>query len=215
MGGITNGSMYDEDWGLGSNLASEPSGYEITQSGVNGAMSYLTADIGYDVLRGRDHKVGLFVGYNRFQTSLNTQGCEQLVSPGSGVCSPTIPNGTNVISENDTWHSLRVGTAAEVEILDRLKLGVDLAYLPYVFVESLDEHKVRSLNFPSTGTGNGVQAEILLSYRVTDSFNVGIGGRYWAMWTTNAWLKDYSSYVTLDTQRYGVFLQASYSFSTP
>ena len=204
VGGITNGSMYDEDWGLGSNLASEPSGYEITQSGVNGAMSYLTADIGYDVLRGRDHKVGTCA-----------QGCEQLVSPGSGVCSPTIPNGTNVISENDTWHSLRVGTAAEVEILDRLKLGVDLAYLPYVFVESLDEHKVRSLNFPSTGTGNGVQAEILLSYRVTDSFNVGIGGRYWAMWTTNAWLKDYSSYVTLDTQRYGVFLQASYSFSTP
>jgi opacity protein-like surface antigen len=215
LGGITNGTMYDEDWALPSALAGEPSGYEITQSSVNGSMSYLTADIGYDVLRGRDHKVGLFVGYNRFQTVLNTQGCEQLVSPGSGICFPTIPNSTNAITETDTWHSLRVGAAAEVEVLDRLKLGVDLAYLPYVRVENLDQHKLRSLNFPANGTGNGVQAEILLSYRVTDSFNVGIGGRYWAMWTTNAWLTDYSSFVSLDTQRYGVFLQASYSFNTP
>lgn len=215
LGGITNGSMYDEDWALPSSLASEPSGYEITQSGVNGTMNYLTADIGYDILRGRDHKVGLFIGYNRFQTVLNTQGCEQLVSPGSGVCYPTIPNSTNAITETDTWHSLRVGTSAEVEILDRLKLGVDLAYLPYVYVENLDQHKLRSIDFPGNGTGNGVQAEILLSYAVTDSFNVGIGGRYWAMWTANAWLADSSSYVTLDTQRYGMFLQASYKFGTP
>jgi len=215
LGGIANGAMYDEDWALPSSLASEPSGYEITQSGVNGSMNYLTLDVGYDVLRGRDHKVGLFVGYNRYQTVLNTQGCEQLVSPGSGVCYPTIPNSTNAITETDTWHSLRVGAAADVELLDRLKLGVDLAYLPYVLVESLDQHKLRSLNFPTNGTGNGVQAEIVLSYAVTDAFNIGIGGRYWSMWTANAWLNDYSSYVTLDTQRYGVFLQGSYKFSTP
>jgi opacity protein-like surface antigen len=216
LGGIANGSMYDEDWSLPSSLASEPSSYEITQSGVNGAMNYLTLDVGYDVLRGRDHKVGLFVGYNRYQTILNTLGCEQLVSPGSGVCYPTIPNSTNAITETDTWHSLRVGAAAEVELLDRLKLGVDLAYLPYVFVESLDEHKLRSLNFPAHGTGNGVQAEIVLSYAVTDAFNIGIGGRYWSMWTANAWqTTDSSNYLTLETQRYGVFLQGSYKFSTP
>lgn len=214
LGGIVNGTMYDEDWALPNALAPQPSGYEITQSDVNGAMHYLTLDVGYDVLRGRDHKVGLFVGYNRYYTVLNTLGCEQLVSPGSGVCYPPIA-GANAITETDTWNSLRVGVAADVELVHRLKLGVDLAYLPYVHVQSLDEHKLRSLNFPSSGTGNGVQAEIVLSYALTDAFNVGVGGRYWSMWTANAWLTDSSSYVMLDTQRYGVFVQGSYKFGRP
>lgn len=214
-GGIANGTMYDEDWGLSNTLASEPTGYEITQSGVNGSLSYFTADVGYNVLRGRDHKVGLFVGYNQFHTILNTQGCEQLVSPGSGVCFPTIGNATNAISETDTWRSLRVGASAEVEVLERLTLGVDLAYLPYVRAEGLDEHRLRSLAFPVNGTGNGVQGEIVLSYQVTDAFSFGVGGRYWAMWTANAYMTDASSYFTLDTQRYGVFLQGSYKFSKP
>ncbi|MBS0547297.1 MAG: outer membrane beta-barrel protein [Proteobacteria bacterium] len=215
LGGIVNGTMYDEDWALPNTLAAEPSGYEITQSDVNGTMNYLTVDVGYDVLRGRDHKVGLFVGYNRYHTVLNTLGCAQLVSPGSGVCYPTIANNVNAITETDTWNSLRLGVAADVELAKRLKLGIDLAYLPYVHVESLDEHKLRSLNFPTNGTGNGVQAEILLSYALTDAFNVGVGGRYWSMWTANGYLTDSSSYVMLETQRYGVFVQGSYRFGTP
>ena len=31
-----------------------------------------------------------------------------------------------------------------------------------------------------------MQLEAIVSYYLTDYFNVGVGGRYWAMWTTSA-----------------------------
>lgn len=213
-GGITHGTMYDEDWGLGNDLASVPTGYEITRSGINGSFNYFTADIGYNVLRGRDHKVGLFVGYNRYQYVLNTLGCEQMVAPSSGVCSPAFGGDNNLISEMDTWHSLRVGASAEVELWKRVKMGADIAYLPYTYVQGLDIHRARSLNFPVSGTGNGVQAEIMLAYRATEAFSIGLGGRYWAMWTTDARQTDLpTNIMSLSTDRYGVMVQASYKFN--
>lgn len=213
-GGISHGTMYDEDWGLPEELAAEPTGYEITQSGINGSFNYFTADIGYNVLRGPDHKVGLFVGYNRYQVVMNTLGCDQMVAPGSGVCYPNIPSNQNLISEIDTWQSLRVGASAEVQLSDRFKVGADIAYLPYVHVDGLDIHRARNLYFPVSGTGNGVQAELMLSYRVFDAFSIGIGGRYWAMWTTTAQQVDApTNAMTLSTDRYGVIVQASYKFN--
>jgi hypothetical protein len=38
---------------------------------------------------------------------------------------------------------------------------------------------------PEDGEGIGVQLEATLSYAVTDAFSLGIGGRYWSVWTTN------------------------------
>ena len=35
------------------------------------------------------------------------------------------------------------------------------------------------------GHGIGVQTQAVLSYDVTDRLSVGIGGRYWAMWSTS------------------------------
>ncbi|MBS0221900.1 MAG: porin family protein [Proteobacteria bacterium] len=217
-GGITAGTMYDEDWGLAKKLSSAPTGYEITQSGINGSFTYLTADVGYNVLRGPDHKVGFFIGYNRYQTVMNTQGCTQLVYPTSGVCVPTIPDSVNAISEIDTWHSLRLGVSTQARLWDRFRIDVDLAYLPYVYVDALDIHRVREtpLSFPAKGTGNGVQGELIFSYQATDAFSIGVGGRYWSMWTNNAYLSDGgNSFFTLNTDRYGVFLQLAYRFKTP
>lgn len=216
-GGIAAGTMYDEDWGLAKSQSFVPTGYEITQSGISGSFNYLTADIGYNVLRSPDHKIGLFIGYNRYQTVMNTQGCTQLVNPASGVCAPTIPNSVNGISEIDTWHSLRLGVSAQARLWDRFKVDVDLAYLPYVYVDALDIHRLREppVSFPVSGTGNGVQGELILSYQATDAFSIGVGGRYWSMWTNNAYLTDSSSFFTLSTDRYGVFLQLAYSFKTP
>ncbi len=213
-GGISNGTMYDEDWGLSNQLALEPTGYEITQSGVNGSFNYFTFDVGYNVMRGADHKVGLFIGYNRYQAVMNTLGCQQLVAPDSGVCSPNISSDVNGISEIDTWHSLRLGVATDLIAWKRVKIATDIAYLPYVYVDGLDIHRLRNLYFPVTGTGQGVQAEILLSYSITQALSVGLGARYWAMWTTNAsQTTDPGNFLTLSTDRYGVLVQAAYKFN--
>jgi opacity protein-like surface antigen len=215
-GAITGGQMYDEDWGLPSSLASVPTGYEITQADIVGSLAYLTGDIGYSLMRGRDHKVGVFVGYNMYQATMNTMGCNQLVAPSSGVCSPASPPTQNLVSQIDTWQSIRLGVSAEARLFERFKLGGDFAFLPYVNYTGLDIHSARGLYFPWSGSGNGVQAELIATYDVTDAFSIGVGGRYWAMWTNVAAQADLPTNVmNVSMDRYGVFLQASYKFSAP
>ncbi|MBX9942443.1 MAG: outer membrane beta-barrel protein [Reyranella sp.] len=215
-GGLSNGKMYDEDWGLSAALSSAPTAYEVTQSNVNGTLHYLTGDIGYSVTRARDHKVGLFVGYNLYKTTMNAMGCVQLVNPASGVCAPPAPATETAISQFDTWQSVRVGVAAETRVWDRLKIGADVAYLPYVAYTGLDIHRSRNppVYFPVSGTGQGVQAEFILSYQTSDAFSIGVGGRYWGMWTNVAAQSDSpSNLFSVETARYGMFVQASYRFN--
>ena len=212
-GALTGGQMYDEDWGHASE--SVPIGYEITQSDVVGSLHYLTGDIGYNLMRDRDYKLGVFVGYNMYQATMNAMGCNQLVQPASGVCSPAFAPTTNGITQIDKWQSLRVGVSAEARLWERFKLGGDFAILPYVNYNGLDIHRARTppVYFPVAGTGNGVQVELIASYDVTEAFSVGVGGRYWAMWTNVAAQTDAPSNVfSATTDRYGVFLQASYKF---
>ena len=51
------------------------------------------------------------------------------------------------------------------------------------------------------GQGIGVQTQAVLSYDVTDRLSVGVGGRYWAMWSTSA-------------QRQGIVIGAAVAEST-
>ena len=58
-----------------------------------------------------------------------------------------------------------------------------------------------------------MQLESILSYMITDQFSVGVGGRYWAMWTTKA-INDFAGVEVqteaAKTDRYGVFVQLDY-----
>jgi hypothetical protein len=85
-----------------------------------------------------------------------------------------------------TWQALRVGLSGQVSLTDRLKLTADAAYLPYVTFNWLDDHLERNLQDQMSGQGIGVQTQAVLSYDVTDRLSVGVGGRYWAMWSTTA-----------------------------
>lgn len=214
-GGLSRGKMYDEDWGLNSELGAVPTGFEVTESDLNGTLHYITGDVGYNVMRGRDHKVGVFVGYNRYETAMNAMGCNQLVATSSGVCSqPPIPPTTNGISQIDAWQSVRLGVSAEAKVWDRLKIAGDFAWLPYVKYDGLDIHRVRNIYFPISGTGQGVQAEMILTYMATEKFGIGVGARYWSMWSYYAAQTDVPSNIfEVETNRYGVFLQASYKFT--
>jgi len=72
----------------------------------------------------------------------------------------------------------------DMAIAPRLTLAGEAAYLPYVKFTGTDDHVLRSLLSPEDGEGTGVQLEAMLSYAVTDKLSLGIGGRYWSMWTT-------------------------------
>ena len=51
--------------------------------------------------------------------------------------------------------------------------------------EGTDDHVLRQLLSPEDGQGIGVQLEAMLTYAITDALSVGVGGRYWSMWTTS------------------------------
>jgi outer membrane protease len=220
-GSIASGHQNDEDWfAFGgvvpySNTLADP---------VKGGITYGTIDAGYDFFRDPWNKLGVFIGYNYYKEDKGAFGCTQIANPFSD-CIPAVPSTVLGITENDKWQSLRLGVAGEIMVAPGLKLSGDVAYLPYVKFNGLDIHwqrtDVPNQLSPETGNGRGVQLEGILSYYITPNFNVGVGGRYWAMWTNDdAFTNDFSTpcpCLTLPskTQRAGMFLQASYKFGQP
>jgi opacity protein-like surface antigen/outer membrane protease len=214
VGSLLSDHQNDEDWVLFSGTVP----YSNTLAApVEGDIDYATLDLGYDYFRGAGYKLGAFVGYNYYKENKSAYGCTQIANPFSD-CAPSIPSSVLGITENDTWQSLRVGINGNIMITDRFNLGTDAAYLPYVVFNGTDDHLLRALTWQESGTGRGLQLESILSYLITDQFSVGVGGRYWAMWTQNGqytlvtdcgggcptWPAEFK------TQRYGVFVQLDY-----
>lgn len=227
LGSITSGRFHDEDWGIPFGALTV--GYTNTLSDpVRAPVAYATADIGYDALRGPGYKAGPFVGYNYFREVLDSYGCLQIANPASGLCSPPSPPNSLGITQTAKWQSLRIGYAGETMVTERLKLSGDVAYLPYVRFDGRDDHwarENRTFFDQRARRGQGVQTELLLSYLVTQNFSLGVGGRYWAMWTQQgefACTGCEAPGVTSppnpsknSMERYGAFFQAAYRFDQP
>jgi len=186
---------------------------------IDGGIAYAVADLGYDIIRTRDSKLGAFAGYFYFNQLMNRYNCVQIANP-KGSCEPPDlpPTPPNVVrfDELDTWQALRIGLSGESMLTDRVKLSVDAAYLPHVTFSGLDHHFPISRNIASSDGGRGAQVEALLSYYLTERFAVGVGGRYWTMWTTNGHgvvQADASPrFYRATVEQAGAFVQASYAF---
>ena len=175
IGSILNGQLNDEDWAIFGFTVP----YSNTTSSVKGEIAYATVDLGYDFFRGAGYKLGAFVGYNYFKENKSAYGCTQIANQMSD-CVPSIGSSVLGITENDTWNSLRVGVGGDIMVTNCVKLGADVAYLPYVQFNGTDDHVLRSLIFQELGTGTGLQLEGILSFLFTEQFSVGLGARYWS-----------------------------------
>jgi hypothetical protein len=197
---------------------------------ITGNTRYGTIDVGYAWLKGPAFKSGVFVGYNYFHEKMNTFGCVELAGPLT--CIPPRPTSVLNITESDSWSSLRIGAGGEI-LFGPVRLSAEAAYLPYVRFEGEDNHFVPDIGapldavFPSWGHGRGVQFEALVSYDIMPNLSIGVGGRYWAMWTTSemnqtfcAPLEGKSCPATPTppqhfkdvTEQAGLLVQASYKF---
>ncbi len=188
-GGVTsNGHMNDED-NVGTLGLPLLVAYSNTLSpAVSGRIGYGAIDGGFDFLRGPEYKVGVFAGYFVLNQAMNAFGCTAIAS---AICTPNpVPtSGSPVITENDKWDAVRIGVAAETMLTNQVKISGDAAYLPRVHFNGVDQHFIGNTGalaeiFPASGKGNGVQLETLVSYYLTPQWSVGVGGRYWGMWTT-------------------------------
>lgn len=100
---LTKGSLQDEDFPP----ALTP--YSSTNSTLqNQSLAYIDTDIGGAILRGRDFRLDGFVGYHYMHWRLKAFGCTQTAG-NTSVCTPSIPDSTAVIVEDDTWQGVRVG----------------------------------------------------------------------------------------------------------
>jgi hypothetical protein len=221
-GAFTNGHLNDEDFPPGIFPYSS-----TTSDEKNGYLRYFSLDAGADFLRTPIFRVGAFVGYHFLNEQVSAYGCGQMAT-NTDVCTFLIPSYVLVITQQNNWNSLRVGVNGEVKLSDRLKFGVDAAWLPYVSLNGTDAHWLRigtqpgafTGAIPEDGHGTGFQLEASLSYAVNQVLDVGVGARYWHMQTNGfthfenrivpgpGILPGTPQPVDWKTDHYGVFLQA-------
>ena len=164
-------------------------------------------------------RLGAFVGYHHWRERLNTYGCTD-VSAGL-VCDPAIPSTQNTLDNEAIWHSLRLGLEGETQLGPRVKLTGEVAYVRS-WLDNTDRHNLRRDldGLKEDGTGNGVQAEIVVAYQLSEALSLGVGARWWHLETSDGHSHFENTagggspqVVKFDTDRYGVFLQGSYKLS--
>jgi hypothetical protein len=206
---IVGGHAYDEDF------PPFEVPYSKTISDTKGSLAYVDLDAGYSVgaspSAGQGARLGLFAGYHFWHEQVNAFGCTQVATdvicaPGP---SPPLPTSVKVVTEDDKWNALRIGAAADIWFTRGLKLSTEAAYA-HVWQRATDIHYFTFGPDPASGTGNGVHVEALLSYQLTNVFNVGIGGRWWHYNT--AATDQFDQLLKYTTDRYGGFVQGSVKF---
>jgi opacity protein-like surface antigen len=221
-GAVTGGSLKDEDFPP----VSTPYSATVSEQ-KDGSITYGTIDAGYDFLRNPSYMLGTFVGYNYYHETVDAYGCAQIAA-NPAECVPAIPDTIQGITNDGTWQSARLGINGEVNPTDRLELTGDVAWLPYTTLSSTDTHWLRldapggfTGPIPEDGTGHtGYQIESILSYQVTPSFSLGLGGRYWYMQVSGKSHfegnvvdgEGLPQPVNFSSNRYGVFAQAAFKF---
>lgn len=189
--------------------------YSKTHSSLrSGRIDYGSFDLGLTVWRSPTARLGAFVGIHHFKEKYHGFGCLQV--SGGDFCDVTIPSSVLTLSETSRWTSLRIGVVGDMALTDRLKLTAEAAVLPYSRLSAFDNHWMRPDINPmaENGQGYGFQLEASLSYRLTEHFSLGAGGRYWYHATTGAKTRfpgeANASHLDFRSERWGAFLQASY-----
>jgi opacity protein-like surface antigen len=211
------GHMNDEDWGL---LISEPPEsvfpYQNSYSDASSKIKYFTVDAGYDWFRHPAYRFTSFIGYSYLEQRMVTPKTMTYV-----MYSPASFSGAVGLGQDNFWRALRLGAAADIVLAPRVHLNAEAAYLPFVRYRGEDDHGPGALS-PQWGSGNGAQLEAILSYDLTDRFNVGVGGRYWAFWIPKGETANFSNggtggiaAQTFSAEQAAVFVQASYKFGLP
>lgn len=215
LGSLVNGKLNDEDFGP-ANAEYSNTEHQVRDS----SLRYGSLDVGTTLISGNDSKLGAYAGYRYLYQRGRGFGCTQIGSDPT-TCGAPIPSHSLGLTETKQWRGVALGLNAQFGLSDRWRLEVDAAYLPYADHATVDNHWFRpDINpAPAPGHGWGTQIEAILSYAITNRFNVGIGGRYW-LFATNQAATRFPNEPTLSplkytSERYGGFLQASYKFGGP
>lgn len=210
-GSLTGGSLKDEDF---PPFVTPFSSTHSQQR--DGHISYGTADLGYTVVKKPSYRLGIFGGYTMWRDRMNAFGCQQ-TGGNTGICGVAIPSSSLGITESLEWRAWRLGVTGDFKLSDRMTLTADAAYLSSdLFGQDWHHARADLANVTRLdASSNGYQFEALLSYALDHAFSIGVGGRYWRMeegsgkthFESNGGVSQASK---VESERYGVFVQASY-----
>ena len=222
---IKGGDMDDLDF-----FASQTN-FSNTTSAVDGNnLRYGIIDLGYSFeVPSEGIRFGGFVGYHWWHEKMTAFGvlCNA-DSVNNQLCGPAgstqVSFGTPVDIFDTTWNAIRVGGDAKIQLYDRWSVSGEIAIVPYAWLTNDDSHLLRAdlgpvPNIVTHGwSGMGGEAEAFVNYLVTPHFEVGLGARYWGIFTQSGSVDFGPSFAPdfpltkFSTQRYGVLVQAKASF---
>ena len=188
VGRINTGSFDDEDFRAGQEKFSD-----VTSSVSSGWLSYGVLDVGHQwVLKQGAVNLGVFAGYGQWTEEVDASGA----SDHLGFIGGDIDGSINIISNKLIWRALRIGFVGRVMLGSRVRLGVDLALIPYAQYRNEDSHHLRTdpnrvdflgpvPNIILEGDGRGVQLDAEVGYEVVRRTVLALGWRYWYMESTD------------------------------
>ena len=220
-GVIKGGDMDDLDF-----LVTQINFSNTTSAVGNANLRYAMIDLGYAYeVPAAGVKFGGFVGYHYWHESMTAFG---VICNGGVFCGPAgaavVSSGTPVVAWDTTWHAIRVGADARVQVTDRWSISGEVAFVPYAWMTNDDSHLLRTDLGPVPNVltrgwrGMGSEAEAFVNYRVLPNFELGVGARYWGLFTQAGSVEFGPTFgpdfplTKFSTQRYGVLLQAKATF---
>ncbi len=230
-GGIGGGRLTDNDYLVAD--GGQPS--SSTNSNITGDnVSYVNGDIGYTLVYfpGKRGTFDLFIGYQYRREKHEATGDTQVVCTqaafGQGLCIPGAPSsfsGITVITNTQTWNSLRLGAQSEFRITRRFSIDGQAVFIPYASLNNKDVHHVRAdlAQNPSiemSGSGIGTNLEGSARFILVRGLIAHVGYRYWWTQVTNGNITFFNADGTsssggLDTfrnTRQGIFFGLDYTF---
>lgn len=205
--------------------------FSNTTSAIGGNnLSYAMIDVGYAYeVPEAGVKFGAFVGYHYWHENMTAFGLVCNADQISNLlCGPAgavvVPFDTPVITWDTTWHAIRAGGEARLQIYDNWSISGEIAFVPYAWMTNEDSHLLRTDLGPVPNIithgwrGMGAEAEAFLNYQVLPHFEVGAGVRYWGIFTQAGSVEFGPTFgpdfplTKFSTQRYGVLLQGKATF---
>lgn len=215
--------------GAGSNIGGEfidedfPPAFDVysrTKSDQkHGRLNYFSVDLGYDLSQHERYKISPFIGYHYWLTHYNGFGCSQTAGNPDVCSSYAFSNATDILNDDGTWNSLRLGINGEMKLLDNVKFAFDAAYI-YAYLLGYDFHNLRSdiRGEFFDGTGDGFQLDMALNWLATPNLSLGVGARWWEVNTDGySHFEELAAqgrpqYVDTTQQNYGLIVQSQYRF---
>ncbi len=152
---------------------------------------YVNGDLGLTMLNYPGHRgtLDLVIGYQYRREKheaigVGLVGCTSAWDSEFGCPGSSVPANALVITNTQTWSSLKLGAETEYRITRRLSVEGKAAFLPFTSLSNKDIHHLRpdlrqNPSFEMTGTGIGATLEGAVSVMALKGLFLKIGYRYW------------------------------------